>query len=256
MKFVIVGGSGLIGRKLGKRLAEAGHEVAPASPSTGVNTLTGAGLAEVVKGAQVVVDVSNSPSFEDTAVMQFFETSTRNLVRSAAAAQVGHLAILSVVGTDRLADSGYLRAKLAQERMVKASGIPYSILRATQFFEFIGAIAEAGADGDSIRLTPALMQPVAADDVAAELAKVVQGPPLNGMVELGGPERIPMVELARQLLTAKGDTRKLQTDPQARYFGELLDDRSLTPGPDARLGSIHFADWLRGTTGAAKRSAG
>ena len=245
MKIVIIGGSGLIGTKLGKLLGEAGHEILAASPRSGVNTLTGEGLSAALQGAQTVVDVSNSPSFEDTAVLNFFETSTRNLLRAEAAAGVKHHVILSIVGAERCPDSGYMRAKIAQETLLKNSTVPYSILRATQFFEFAGSIADSGYDGKTIRLPPALMQPVAAQDVAATLAKVAQNAPLNGMVELAGPEQIRMDELARRWLSAKRDPRQVTADSQARYFGEQVNDRSIIPGDNPQLGTIRFADWLK-----------
>ena len=244
MKIVVIGGSGLIGGKLVSILSKAGHEVVAASPRTGVNSLTGAGLAEALAGAGVVVDVANSPSFEDRAVLAFFETSTRNLLAAEATAGVGHHVALSVVGADRNTDSGYMRAKAAQERLIRDGGTPYTILRATQFFEFVDGIAESGVVGDEIRLTPALMQPVAADDVAATLADVVTAPPVNGVVELGGPEALPLVEFVRRRLEAKRDPRVVVADPEARYFGERLDDGSLTTGETARLGAIRFEDWL------------
>jgi uncharacterized protein YbjT (DUF2867 family) len=244
MKIVVIGGSGLIGTKLVKKLREHGHEAAAASPATGVDTLTGVGLAGALEGAQVVVDVSNSPSFEDAAVLKFFETSARHLLPAEAAAGVGHHVALSVVGADRLPDSGYMRAKLAQEAAIKAARVPYTILRATQFFEFIGRIADGSAVGDTVRLSPALMQPVAADDVAAALADVAMGAPVNGTVELAGPEPLRLDELARRVLSAKQDARRVTTDSQARYFGAKLDDRSLTPGANPRIGPTRFEDWL------------
>jgi uncharacterized protein YbjT (DUF2867 family) len=244
MKIVVIGGSGLIGSNLVGRLRAAGHEVMAASPNSGVNTITGEGLAEALSGAQVVVDVANSPSFEDKAVLEFFETSGRNLLAAEAAAGVRHHVALSVVGTERNPDSGYLRAKLAQETLIKASGIPYTILRATQFFEFVNAIVQSSADGDVCRLSPALFQPIAADDVAAVLAEIAVGAPLNGTVEVAGPEPIPMDAIARQFLAAKGDARQVIADVRARYFGAELDDRSLTPGDHPRLGVTRFADWL------------
>lgn len=245
MKIVIIGGSGLIGTKLGKLLGEAGHEPLSASPRSGVNTLTGEGLSGALEGAQVVVDVSNSPSFEDAAVLNFFETSTRNLLRAEAAAGVRHHVILSVVGAERCPDSGYMRAKIAQENLLKNSTTPYSILRATQFFEFVGSIADSGYDGKTVRVSPALMQPVAAQDVAAALAKVAQNAPLNGTVELAGPEQIRMDELARRWLSANRDPRQVTADSQARYFGEQVNDRSLVPGDNPQLGTIRFEDWLK-----------
>ncbi|WP_326999699.1 SDR family oxidoreductase [Dactylosporangium sp. NBC_01737] len=247
MKFVVIGGSGLIGGKLVHLLRTAGHEAVPASPATGVNTITGEGLADVLSGAQVVVDVANSPSFEDAAVLEFFQTSAGNLLAAARAAGVAHVVALSVVGADRLPDSGYLRAKVAQEAAVTTGGVPFTIVRATQFYEFSHAIAQAATDGDTLRLSPALFQPVAADDVAATLADVAQAPPLNGMVELAGPEPVRMDEHIRRFLAAHEGTEPIQdvtTDPHARYFGTELDDTSLTPAPGARLGTIHFVDWL------------
>ncbi|HVJ53954.1 MAG TPA: SDR family oxidoreductase [Aliidongia sp.] len=251
MKIVVIGGTGLIGTNLVGRLRRKGHEVLAASPNSGVNTITREGLAEALSGARIVVDVANSPSFEDKAVLEFFETSGRNLLAAEAAAGVGHHVALSVIGTDRLPDSGYLRAKLAQEKLIKASGIPYTILRATQFFEFVGAIAQSGADGDVIRLSPALMQPIAADDVAAALADLVTGAPLNGTVEVAGPEPIPLDALARRFLAAKGDRRQVIADVHARYFGTELNDKSLTPGDHPRLGPTRFADWLEASAAQA-----
>jgi len=244
MKIVVIGGSGLIGKKLVTILREHGHEAVPASPASGVDTLTGAGLAEAIKDAQVVVDVTNSPSFEDAAVLKFFETSTRNLLAAEAAAGIKHHVALSIVGAERNPDSGYLRAKMAQEKLIKAGKVPYTILRATQFFEFIGSIADGGTEGDTVRLTSALMQPIAADDVAAALATVVLGEPVNGMIELAGPEPLPLVELARRLLTAKHDKRQVVADAKARYFGAELNDRSLTPGDNPRIGPTRFEEWL------------
>jgi len=244
MKIVVIGGSGLIGTNLVNRLRRNGHEVVAASPSSGVNTITGEGLAEALAGAQIVVDVANSPSFEDRAVLEFFETSGRNLLAAEAAADVEHHVALSVVGTDRLPESGYLRAKLAQENLIKASKIPYTILRSTQFFEFLDGIAQSATDGQTIHLSPALLQPIASDDVAAALADVTVGPPVNGTLELAGPERISLDELVRRFLSAKQDTRQVVADVHARYFGTELNDRSLTPGDNARLGPTRFADWL------------
>ena len=215
MKIVVIGGSGLIGKKLVNNLRQRGHEVVAASPSSGVNTLTGEGLAEALAGAQVVVDVANSPSFEDKAVLEFFETSGRNLLAAEAAAGVGHHVALSVVGADRLPDSGYMRAKVAQEKLIKAAKIPYTIVRATQFFEFVGGIAQSATEGQTVRLPPALMQPIVSDDVAAALADVAVGEPLNGTVELAGPEPIRMDELVRRFLTANRDTRTVTTDAHA-----------------------------------------
>ena len=244
MKIVVIGGSGLIGKKLVKNLSEQGHEVVAASPSSGVNALTGEGLAEALTGAQVVVDVANSPSFEDKAVLEFFETSGRNLLAAEATAGVGHHVALSVVGTDRLLGSGYFRAKMAQENLIKASRIPYTILRSTQFFEFVSGIAQSATDGQTVRLSPALVQPIVSDDVAAALVQVVVGTPLNGTVELAGPERLRLDELVRQFLSAHRDARKVTTDVHALYFGIELNDQSLTPGNNPRIGPTRFEDWL------------
>ena len=244
MKIVVIGGSGLIGSKLVERLRDAGHEVIAASPASGVNTVTGAGLKQALAGAQVVVDVANSPSFEDKAVLDFFETSGRNLMTAEAAAGVGHHLALSVVGTERLSESGYLRAKMAQENLIKASGIPYTILQSTQFFEFISGIIKSASEGDVIRLSPALLQPIASDDVVAALAELAIGPPLNATVEVAGPEACPLDKIARKFLAASGDRRQVIADVHARYFGAQLNDRSLTPGDHPRLGSIRFDEWL------------
>ena len=257
MKIVIIGGSGLIGKKLVKNLRQRGHEVVAASPSSGVNTLTGEGLAEAIVGASVVVDVANSPSFEDKAVLEFFETSGRNLLAAEAAAGVGHHIALSVVGTDRLLASGYYRAKLAQENLIKASAIPYTIVRATQFFEFVGAIAQSATDGQTVRLPPALMQPIVSDDVAAALAEIAVAEPLDGTVELAGPEPIQMDELVRRYLSANRDARKVTTDVHAGYFGTAVNDQSLTPGDQPRLGPTRFKDWLsRSIAPGVSRQAG
>lgn len=245
MKIVVIGGSGLIGTKLVNKLREHGHEAVAASPASGVDTLTGAGLTEALTGAQVVVDVSNSPSFEDAAVLKFFETSSRNLLPAEAAAGVKHHVALSVVGADRVPDSGYMRAKIAQEKLIEAGKVPYTILRATQFFEFIGRIADGSTEGNTVRLAPALMQPVAAEDVAAALARVAVGEPVNGMVELAGPESIRLDELARRLLSAKHDARQVAADDHARYYGAVVNDRSLTPGDNPRIGPTRFAEWLK-----------
>ena len=244
MKIVVIGGSGLIGTKLVAKLGEKGHEVVAASPNSGVNTITGEGLAETLVSAQVVVDVANSPSFEDKAVLEFFERSGRNLLAAEAAAGVGHHVALSVVGADRLHDSGYMRAKVAQENLIKASGIPYTILRSTQFFDFLAGIAQSATDGQTVRLSPALVQPVVSDDVAAALADLAVGPPVNGMVELAGPERFSLDELVQRFLGAKHDARQVVADIHARYFGAELDDRSLVPGDSPRIGPTHFEDWL------------
>jgi uncharacterized protein YbjT (DUF2867 family) len=244
MKIVVIGGSGLIGSKLVGKLRQIGHEVLAASPGSGVNTLTGEGLAEALAGAQVVVDVANSPSFEAAAVLAFFETSGRNLLAAEAAAGVKHHVALSVVGTERLLDSGYFPAKLAQEKLIKESGMSYTILRATQFFEFVGAIIQSGTDGDAIRLSPALIQPIASDDVAAALADVAVAAPVNGTLEVAGPEPFPLDKLAQKFLAAKGDSRQVIADVHARYFGAVIDDRSLTPGEHPRLGATRFESWL------------
>ena len=243
-KIVVIGGSGLIGAKLVKNLRQQGHEVLPASPSSGVNTITGEGLAEALEGAHVVVDVANSPSFEDKAVLDFFETSGRNLLAAEATAGVGHHVALSVVGTERLLASGYFRAKMAQENLIKASKIPYTIIRSTQFFEFVSAIAQSATDGQTVRLPPALMQPIVSDDVAAALAEIAVAEPLNGTVELAGPEPIHMDELVRRFLSANRDARKVTTDAQALYFGIKLNDQSLTPGANPRIGPTRFEGWL------------
>jgi uncharacterized protein YbjT (DUF2867 family) len=244
MKIVVIGGSGLIGKKLVKLLGERGHEVVAASPSTGVNTVTGEGLAEALTGARVVVDVANAPSWEDKAVLEFFETSGRNLLAAEAAAGVRHHVALSVVGTERLLASGYFRAKMAQENLIKASKVPYTIVRATQFFEFVGGIAQLSTEGQTVRLPSALMQPIAADDVAAILADIAVGQPLNGMVEIAGAEPIRLDELVRRYLTATHDARTVITDPSARYYGIAVNDQSLTPGDNPRIGPTRFDEWL------------
>ncbi|HWQ93667.1 MAG TPA: SDR family oxidoreductase, partial [Clostridia bacterium] len=239
-----IGGSGLIGTKLVNNLRQRGHAVVAASPSSGVNTLTGEGLAEALKSAQVVVDVANAPSWEDKAVLDFFETSSRNLLAAGTAAGVKHHVALSVVGTERLLASGYFRAKMAQEKLIMASPIPYTIVRSTQFFEFVGSIAQFATEGSTVRVSSVLMQPIAAEDVAAALADVAVGEPINGMVEIAGPEPIRQDQLVRQFLTATGDARKLVIDSQPRYYGIDVNDQSLVPGPNPRLGSRRFADWL------------
>jgi uncharacterized protein YbjT (DUF2867 family) len=244
MKIVVIGGSGLIGTKLVNRLRQKGHEVVAASPNSGVNTITGEGLAEALAGAEVVVDLANSPSFEDKAALEFFETSGRNLLAAEATAGVGHHLALSVVGTDRLLESGYFRAKMAQENLIRASGIPYTIVRSTQFFEFIDRIVEAGVAGDAIRLSPALLQPIASDDVADAMADAALGAPVNGTIEIAGPEAWPLDQFARKLLNANGDRREVIADVHARYSGVELNDRSLTPGDHPRLGAMRFEDWL------------
>jgi uncharacterized protein YbjT (DUF2867 family) len=248
MKIVVIGGTGLIGKKLVTNLRQQGHEVVAASPSAGVNALTGEGLAAALSGAAVVVDVSNAPSWEDNAVLHYFETSSRNLFAAEADAGVGHHVALSVVGTERLLASGYFRAKMAQENLIKSSTIPYTIVRATQFFEFVGSIAEGSTDGDTLRLPPARMQPIASDDVAAILAEIAVGKPLNSTIEIAGPESIRMDDLVRQFLIANRDPRKVTTDTSAGYFGTPVNDQSLTPGPKPRLGPTRFADWLRSST--------
>ncbi len=244
MKITVVGGSGLIGRKVVKILRENGHEVVAASRSSGVDTITGKGLTEALTGAEVVIDVANSPSFEDKAAMEFFETSGRHLLAAEEAARVKHHVALSVVGTDRLLASGYFRAKMAQENLIKASRIPFTIVRATQFFEFVSAIAESATEGKVVRLPPVLMQPIGSDDVAAALADMAIKAPLNAIVELAGPEQFPQDELVRQLLTETGDARTIVVDPEALYFGIIVPDESLVPGKDAHLGSTRFKDWL------------
>ena len=244
MKLVIIGGTGLIGSKLVTKLRELGHEAVPASPDTGVNTLTGAGLAEVLQGASVVVDVSNSPSFEESAVMEFFTTSTRNLLQYAAAAGVKHYVALSVVGTERIPDSPYLRAKNAQETLIKGGGIPYSIVHATQFFEFVKRIADDATVGTTVRVPAALIQPMAADDVAKAVGQIAVGTPVSGTVEVAGPQPFRFDELIRQSLAVRNDPRQVVVDPHARYFGAELDERSLVPAGAAQLGEIRFEDWL------------
>jgi uncharacterized protein YbjT (DUF2867 family) len=244
MKIVVIGGTGLIGSKLVEKLRRAGHEAPAASPDTGVDTLTGKGLAEALEGAQVVVDVSNAPAWDDEAVMDFFQTSSRNILAAETAAGVGHHVALSVVGTDRLQESGYFRAKLAQEEAVKAASVPYTILRATQFFEFIGRIADSSTEGDTVHLPPVLVQPEAADDVAAALADVAESAPVNGIVELAGPEAFMFDELVRRVLSAKNDPRRVTADVHARYFGAELDEHSLTPGDNPRIAPTRFEDWL------------
>jgi uncharacterized protein YbjT (DUF2867 family) len=244
MKIVVIGGSGLIGKKTVNDLRQRGHEVVAASPSSGVNALTGEGLARAFAGAAVVVDVSNSPSFADAAVLEFFETSTRNLLAAEREAGAGHHVALSVVGADRLPESGYMRAKVGQEGLIEAGHVPYTIVRATQFFEFMGGIAQSATEGNAVRVPPALMQPILSDDVASALAEIAVGEPLNGTVELAGPEPIRQDELVRQFLIANRDAREVITDVHARYFGTELNDQSLTPGANPRLGPTRFADWL------------
>ncbi|MEW1846384.1 SDR family oxidoreductase [Nonomuraea angiospora] len=243
MKVVVVGGTGLIGSKLVAKLGEHGHDAVAAAPSTGVNTLTGEGLAEVLAGAQVVVDVSNSPSFEPAAVMEFFETSTRNLLAAEAAAGVGHHVALSVVGTERMPDNGYFAAKIAQEQLIEKSGIPFSLVHATQFFEFVRAIADEATDGDTVRIAPVRFQPIAGEEVAQAVGRVAVGPPLNGRVEVGGPDDVRMDEFFRDALAAWGDPRTVVADPQARYYGSVPGERTLVPGEGATLGTVHYRDW-------------
>src|SRR5262245_19460735 len=244
MKLVIIGGTGLIGSKLVTGLREHSHEAVPASPDTGVNTLTSEGLAEVLQGASVIVDVSNSPSFEAAAVMEFFTTSTRNLLKYAAAAGVKHYVALSVVGTERIPESAYFRAKNAQQTLIKGGGIPYSIVHATQFFEFVKRIADDATVGTTVRLPPVFIQPMAADDVAKAVGRIAVGAPMNGTVEVAGPQQFRFDELIRQGLAARNDRREIVVDPHARYFGAELGERSLIPAADARLGEIRFQEWL------------
>lgn len=245
MKVVVIGGTGLIGAKVAAILCAGGHDVVAASPSTGVNVLTGEGLADAMSAAEVVIDLANSPSWEDQAVLEFFTTSGRNLLAAEAAAGVRHHVALSIVGTDRMPDNGYFRGKVAQEALIEGSSIPYTIVRATQFMEFVGGIAAAGADGGVVRLSPGLFQPIAADDVAAIVADVALGAPRNGIVEIAGPERAPLVEIAARFLKAVGDPREVVSDPEARYFGGRVEEYSLVPLGDARLGTIGLEEWLR-----------
>jgi uncharacterized protein YbjT (DUF2867 family) len=245
MKIVVIGGSGLIGSRIVPKLREQGHEAIAASPNSGVNTITGEGLAEALKGAAVVVDVSNAPAWEDAAVMKFFETSTRKLLDNETAAGVGHHVALSVVGTDRMLTSGYFRAKIAQEKLIEDSPIPYSIVHATQFFEFIKGIADISTVDNKVRLPHVLFQPMAADDVAIEVGKVAMGAPVNGIVEVGGPEKFPLDDLVRQALTAWKDPREVVADPHATYYGVEVSERTLIPDDGAQLGQTRFADWLK-----------
>jgi uncharacterized protein YbjT (DUF2867 family) len=256
MKIVVVGGTGLIGSKLVKKLRELGHEVVAAAPTTGVNSTTGEGLADALKGASVVVDVTNSPSWEDAAVLNFFETSTRNLLSYGAAAGVGHYVALSVVGTERLLESGFFRAKLAQENLIKASKIPYSIVRATQFFEFVKSIADLSTEGNKVRLPPALIQPMAADDVASAMARIATNSPVSGTIEIGGPEKFPLDQLVRLELAAFDDPREVISDPHARYYGIAVTERALAPGDGARLGEVRFEDWLIHATKQVPKAGG
>jgi uncharacterized protein YbjT (DUF2867 family) len=251
MKIVVIGGTGLIGSKTVAILRQGGHEVLAASPNSGVNTFTGDGVKEAVAGAQVVIDLANSPSFEDKAVLEFFQIAGRILLAAEAAAGVGHHVALSIVGTDRSPDSGYFRAKVAQENLIKASGIPYTIIRSTQFMEFLKAIAADGTDGNKVRISPGLFQPIAADDVAAAVADVAVAAPRNGTVEIAGPERAPFNEIVARYLKAVGDPREVMRDPAARYFGSRVEERSLVPLGEARLGRIGFDEWLRRSRAAA-----
>jgi uncharacterized protein YbjT (DUF2867 family) len=245
MKIVIVGGTGLIGSKTVAILRQGGHEVVAAAPKSGINTITGEGLKEAVAGAQVVIDLANSPSFEDEAVLEFFETSGRNLLAVEAAAGVRHHVALSIVGTDRTSDNGYFRAKVAQEKLIEAAGIPYTIIRLTQFLEFLGSIAASSADGNVVRISPGLFQPIAADDVAAIVADVALAAPRNGIVEIAGPERAPFNEIVARYLKATGDPREVVRDPETRYFGGRVEEHSLVPLGEARLGRIALDGWLR-----------
>jgi uncharacterized protein YbjT (DUF2867 family) len=250
MKIVVIGGTGLIGSKTVAILRQGGHEVVAASPNTGVNTITGEGLEEAMAGAQVVIDLANSPSFEDKAVLEFFETSGRNLLAAEGAAGVRHHVALSIVGIDRT-DNGYFRAKVAQEKLIETSGIPYTIIRSTQFLEFLGAIAASGADGNMVRLSPVLFQPIAAEDVAAIVADVALAAPRNGIIEIAGPERAPFNEIVARYLKAVGDPRKVVSDPKARYYGGRVEEYSLVPLGEVRLGRIGFVEWLRRSQAAA-----
>ncbi len=251
MKIVVIGGTGLIGSKTVAILRQGGHEVVAASPNTGVNTITGEGLTEAVADTQVVIDLANSPSFEDRAVLAFFETSGRHLLAAEAAAGVRHHVALSIVGTDRTPDNGYFRAKVAQENLIEASGIPYTIIRSTQFLEFLGAIAASCADGNIVRVSPGLFQPIAADDVAAIVAEVALAAPRGGIVEIAGPERAPFNEIVARYLQAVGDPREVVRDPEARYYGGRVEERSLVPLGEARLGRIGFDEWLRRSQASA-----
>ncbi|GLZ87656.1 LysR family transcriptional regulator [Metapseudomonas resinovorans] len=245
MKIVVIGGTGLIGTQLCNNLRQQGHEVLPASPNTGVNAVTGEGLQAALQGADVVVDVANSPSFEDAAVLAFFEASGRNLAAAEKAAGVKHHLALSVVGTERMLSSGYFLAKMAQEKLIKESGVPYSILRATQFFEFVGAIAHSGTEGNSVRLPPAALQPIASADVAAALTNIAVQPPSNQTTEVAGPDRKPMGWFVKAYLDHNNDQREVIADAGATYFGAPVDDQSLTPGANPIIGATHFEEWLK-----------
>lgn len=249
MKILVIGGTGLIGSKLVKLLTERGHGAVAASPATGVDTITGAGLDAALAGVDTVVDVANSPSFEDKAVLEFFQTSGRNLLAAEARAGVRHHVALSVVGTHRLAESGYFRGKIAQEQLIATAGIPYTIVHSTQFFEFLGGIVQSGAQGDEVRLSPAYVQPIASDDVALAMADATLAPPVNGIVEIAGPERVRLAALVQRYLRKRGDARAVRADPDARYFGARLDDDTLVPGAGPRLGTIDFETWF-GRSGA------
>jgi len=251
MKIVVIGGTGLIGSKTIPILRQSGHEVVAASPQSGVNSVTGEGLKEAMAGTQVVIDLANSPSFEDQAVLEFFQTSGRNLRTAEAAAGVRHHVALSIVGTDRSPDNGYFRAKVAQEKLIETSGIPYTIIRSTQFLEFLGAIADSSADGNTVKLSPGLFQPIAADDVAPIVADVALGAPRNGIVEIAGPERAPFNQIVARYLKAVGDPRQVVSDPEARYWGGRVEERSLVPLGEARLGHIGLDEWLRRSSARA-----
>jgi uncharacterized protein YbjT (DUF2867 family) len=250
MKIVVIGGTGLIGSKVVEKLKQKGHEAIAAAPNTGVNTITGEGLKEAMAGAQVVIDLANSPSFEDKAVLEFFETAGRNLLAAETAAGVRHHVALSIVGIDR-SDNGYFRAKVAQEKLIKTSGIPYTIIRSTQFLEFLRAIADSSADGNTVRISPGLFQPIAAEDVAATVADVALAAPRNGIVEIAGPERAPFNEIVARYLKAVRDPRGVVSDPEARYYGGRVEERSLVPLGEARLGRIGLDEWLRRSRAAA-----
>jgi uncharacterized protein YbjT (DUF2867 family) len=254
MKIVVIGGTGLIGSKTVAILRKSGHEVIAASPQGGVNTITGEGLKEALAGAQVVIDLANSPSFEDKAVLEFFETSGRNLFAAETMAAVRHHVALSIVGTDR-SDNGYFRAKVAQEKLIKASGVPYTIIRSTQFMEFLRGIADSAADGNVVRISPGLFQPIASDDVAAFVAEVALAPPRNGTVEIAGPERAPFDQIVARYLRAVGDSREVARDPEARYFGGRVEEHSLVPLGEARLGRIGLDEWLRHAQAAGSPSS-
>lgn len=255
MKIVVIGGTGLIGSKLVNKLKEQGHQAIAAAPNTGVNTLTGEGLADVLKGASVVVDVSNSPSWDDAAVMNFFETSTRNLLSQETAAKVGHHVALSVVGTDRLSESGYFRAKIAQENLIRKSSIPYTIVHATQFFEFLKGLADISMVDGKVHLPPVLFEPMSADDVASGVARVAVGPPVNGIVEIAGPEQFRVDDLVRRRLVSLKDPREIVADPNARYGGAKVSEKTLLPGKNARLGETRFDVWLSQPAAQSSRAA-